>query len=69
MSMQEKTKKFLELFSTCLPDEATRRAFSPIAIRSVTIQKRERSINIQVDQTVSEEAQKSQSPLLQRHMI
>lgn len=58
MSMQEKTKKFLELFSACLPDEATRRAFSPIAIRSVTIQKRERSINIQVDRAVSEEAQK-----------
>lgn len=58
MSVQDKTKKFLELFSPCLPDEATRQAFASIVVHSVVIEKKGRCIAIQVDGAVSEEMRK-----------
>ncbi|MBQ1352240.1 MAG: PolC-type DNA polymerase III [Oscillospiraceae bacterium] len=57
---------FSVLFSNCPLEEETRQIFSSVFIRSVVIKKAERSIEIQLDQTVPEEAQKEAEDAIQR---
>ncbi len=56
MSMQRKTKKFLDLFSNCFSDNTIREQFSTVEICGITIQKGKRTIQIQIDQPIEEPA-------------